>query len=84
MTVRIGITAHLDLVPNEEGDGILHYVASAPYVKAVRRAGALPVLDDPREAGLRGGVPLGGVIAEPKLGVPTARFRRPRTPACLG
>ena len=44
MTVRIGITAHLDLVPNEEGDGILHYVASAPYVKAVRRAGALPVL----------------------------------------
>ena len=44
VTVRIGITAHLDLVPNEEGDGILHYVASAPYVKAVRRAGAVPVL----------------------------------------
>ena len=44
LTVRIGITAHLDLVTNEDGDGILHYVASAPYVKAVRRAGALPVL----------------------------------------
>ena len=43
-TVRIGITAHLELVPNEDGDGILHYVASAPYVKAVRRAGAVPVL----------------------------------------
>jgi putative glutamine amidotransferase len=44
MTVRIGITAHLDLVANEDGVGTLHYVASAPYVKAVRRAGALPVL----------------------------------------
>ena len=44
MTVRIGITAHLELVANEDGDGILHYVASAPYVKAVRRAGAVPVL----------------------------------------
>ena len=44
MTVRIGITAHLDLVANEEGVGTLHYVASAPYVKAVRRAGAVPVL----------------------------------------
>jgi len=44
LTVRIGITAHLELVPNEDGDGVLHYVASAPYVKAVRRAGAVPVL----------------------------------------
>ncbi|MGZ4793950.1 MAG: gamma-glutamyl-gamma-aminobutyrate hydrolase family protein, partial [Ilumatobacteraceae bacterium] len=44
ITVRIGITAHLDMVSNEDGEGILHYVASAPYVKAVRRAGALPVL----------------------------------------
>ncbi|MGZ4674461.1 MAG: gamma-glutamyl-gamma-aminobutyrate hydrolase family protein [Ilumatobacteraceae bacterium] len=44
ITVRIGITAHLDLVNNDDGDGILHYVASAPYVKAVLRAGALPVL----------------------------------------
>ena len=27
-----------------EGDGSLHYVVSAPYVKAVRKAGAMPVL----------------------------------------
>ena len=44
MQVRIGITAHLELVRNDEGDGSLHYVVSAPYVKAVRKAGALPVL----------------------------------------
>jgi putative glutamine amidotransferase len=43
-TVRIGITAHLEIVVPEEGDGSLHYVVSAPYVKAVRKAGALPVL----------------------------------------
>jgi putative glutamine amidotransferase len=43
-TVRIGITAHLELVVPEDGDGSLHYVVSAPYVKAVRKAGALPVL----------------------------------------
>jgi len=42
--VRIGITAHLDMVVPGEGDGTLHYVVSAPYVKAVRKAGALPVL----------------------------------------
>ncbi|MEO7371358.1 MAG: gamma-glutamyl-gamma-aminobutyrate hydrolase family protein, partial [Ilumatobacteraceae bacterium] len=42
--VRIGITAHLEIVVPEEGDGSLHYVASAPYVKAVRKAGALPIL----------------------------------------
>ncbi len=44
MDVRIGITAHLELVRNDDGDGSLHYVVSAPYVKAVRKAGALPVL----------------------------------------
>lgn len=44
MQVRIGITAHLDLVSSDEGGGSLHYVVSAPYVKAVRKAGALPVL----------------------------------------
>jgi putative glutamine amidotransferase len=43
-TVRIGITAHLEMVVPEEGDGSLHYVVSAPYVKAVRKAGALAVL----------------------------------------
>jgi putative glutamine amidotransferase len=42
--VRIGITAHLELVVPEEGDGTLHYVVSSPYVKAVRKAGAMPVL----------------------------------------
>lgn len=42
--VRIGITAHLELVSGEDGDGLWHYVASAPYVKAVRKAGALPVV----------------------------------------
>lgn len=44
MSVRIGITAHLEIVVPEDGDGWLHYVVSAPYVKAVRKAGALPVL----------------------------------------
>jgi putative glutamine amidotransferase len=42
--VRIGITAHLELVGPEEGAGSLHYVVSAPYVKAVRKAGALAVV----------------------------------------
>ena len=43
-TVRIGITAHLEIVVPEDGAGSLHYVVSAPYVKAVRKAGALPVV----------------------------------------
>ena len=42
--VRIGITAHMEMVLPAEGDGSLHYVVSAPYVKAVRKAGAMPVL----------------------------------------
>ena len=42
--VRIGITAHLEVVVSAEGNGSLHYVVSAPYVKAVRKAGAMPVL----------------------------------------
>jgi putative glutamine amidotransferase len=42
--VRVGITAHLDVVLGEDGQGSLHYVASAPYVKAVRKAGGIPVL----------------------------------------
>ena len=51
--VRIGITAHLEMVVPEEGDGSLHYVVSAPYVKAVRKVGAMPVLlpvVDPEDA----------------------------------
>jgi putative glutamine amidotransferase len=43
-SVRIGITAHLEMVGIDGGDAFLHYVASAPYVKAVRKAGGLPVL----------------------------------------
>lgn len=42
--VRIGITAHTEMVVPVEGDGSLHYVVSAPYVKAVRKVGAMPVL----------------------------------------
>jgi len=42
--VRIGITAHVEMVVPAEGDGSLHYVVSAPYVKAVRKAGAMPVV----------------------------------------
>src|SRR5258706_5806036 len=42
--VRIGITAHLEMVAGDEGDGSLHYVVSAPYVKAIRKIGALPVI----------------------------------------
>jgi putative glutamine amidotransferase len=41
--VRIGITAHMEMV-GSDSDASLHYVVSAPYVKAVRKAGALPVL----------------------------------------
>jgi putative glutamine amidotransferase len=41
---RIGITAHLELIANDDGQGLWHYAASAPYVKAVRKAGGLPVL----------------------------------------
>ena len=51
--VRIGITAHMEMVVPAEGDGSLHYVVSAPYVKAVRKAGAMPVLlpvVDPEDA----------------------------------
>ncbi len=43
-SIRIGITAHVEVVIGDDGVGTLHYVASAPYVKAVRKAGALPVV----------------------------------------
>lgn len=49
--VRIGITAHVESVAGEDGNGTLHYVVSAPYVKAVRKVGALPVLLPVVEAG---------------------------------
>jgi putative glutamine amidotransferase len=42
--VRVGITAHIDTVLMENGEPLLHYVAAAPYVKAVRLAGGFPVL----------------------------------------
>src|SRR3954447_22553180 len=41
--VRIGITAHMEMAGSGD-DAHLHYVVSSPYVKAVRKAGALPVL----------------------------------------
>jgi len=41
--VKIGITAHLEMAGTGD-DAHLHYVVSSPYVKAVRKAGALPVL----------------------------------------
>ena len=40
--VRIGITAHLEMAGTGD-DAHLHYVVSAPYVKAVRKVGALAV-----------------------------------------
>jgi len=40
--VRIGITAHLEMAGSGD-DAHLHYVVSAPYVKAVRKVGALAV-----------------------------------------
>jgi len=41
--VRIGITAHLEMAGSGD-DAHLHYVVSSPYVRAVRKVGALPVL----------------------------------------
>ena len=42
---RIGIVAHPELIKDPDvGDEMLHYVVAAPYVKAVRKAGALPIL----------------------------------------
>src|SRR5437879_624228 len=40
----VGIAAHQVLV-DESGFTLLHFAAAVPYVKAVRRAGALPVID---------------------------------------
>ncbi|HZT64325.1 MAG TPA: gamma-glutamyl-gamma-aminobutyrate hydrolase family protein [Acidimicrobiales bacterium] len=52
MRPLIGITAHLRLV-EEAGTSVLHHVANASYVKAVRKAGGIPVLlpmVDPEDA----------------------------------
>jgi putative glutamine amidotransferase len=53
----IGITAHVSLVSDGAGVEVLHYVANVAYVKAIRKAGGLPVLlpmgdDDDAAAGL--------------------------------
>jgi gamma-glutamyl-gamma-aminobutyrate hydrolase PuuD len=39
----VGIAAHQVLV-DESGFSLLHFVAAAPYVKAVQRAGAIPIV----------------------------------------
>jgi putative glutamine amidotransferase len=42
---RIGIVAHPELIQDpDEHDQMLHYVVAAPYVKAVRKAGAVPIV----------------------------------------
>ena len=43
--VRIGILAHTGLVgATPDGEALLHFVAAAPYVKAVQKTGALPLI----------------------------------------
>ncbi len=42
---RIGIVAHPELLRDpDDHDQMLHYVVAAPYVKAVRKAGAVPIV----------------------------------------
>ncbi len=42
---RVGIVAHPELIRDpDQHDEMLHYVVAAPYVKAVRKAGALPLV----------------------------------------
>ena len=40
----IGITAHTSLVADGSGVEVLHHVAQIAYVRAVRKAGGIPVL----------------------------------------
>jgi putative glutamine amidotransferase len=40
----IGITAHQALVADRDGVEVLHHVANVAYVKAIRKAGGVPVL----------------------------------------
>ncbi len=41
---RVGIIAHPELFSDSDGDKMLHFVAAAPYVKAVHKAGGLPLI----------------------------------------
>lgn len=42
---RIGILAHTGLVgATPDGDALLHFVAAVPYIKAVQKTGALPIV----------------------------------------
>ncbi len=41
---RVGILAHEELFSDSDGDKLLHFVASTPYVKAVHKAGGIPIV----------------------------------------
>ncbi len=41
---RVGIVAHQELFSDSDGDKLLHFVAATPYVKAVQRAGGIPLI----------------------------------------
>ncbi|MEP6624810.1 MAG: gamma-glutamyl-gamma-aminobutyrate hydrolase family protein [Acidimicrobiia bacterium] len=41
---RVGIVGHIEAVTGEEGVAVEHFMAATAYVKAVHRAGALPVV----------------------------------------
>ena len=41
---RVGILAHQELFSDSDGDKLLHFVAATPYVKAVQRAGGIPLI----------------------------------------
>lgn len=43
MTAIIGIAAHQQIL-DVRGDGMGHYVVAAPYVRAVRKAGGIPII----------------------------------------
>jgi len=40
----IGITAHIEMVHDDDGGSYLHHVVALPYVRAVERAGALAMI----------------------------------------
>ena len=42
----VGIAAHQVMI-DESGFTLLHFAAAVPYIKAVRRAGAIPVILPP-------------------------------------
>ena len=41
---RVGIVAHQESFSDSDGDKLLHFVAATPYVKAVQRAGGIPLI----------------------------------------